>query len=337
MRYILFALLLYCSLGAEGSSQNGVLSQYTSSKLDFIVDIYRAYTFIEKEDTHKEDLVVCKGAIINSHRVLTTANCLNSDGAIYETPYRNLGIKYRGKTYTINHIFTHNDYTNGAFHNLAILELDEPISLPSYPKIASKGSIEKLIKEQNSIHLLFQDENNAIIQSVRTISNQECEEELEIPKGLLEASAFCMLPKNESVTICPAFRGTPLIRILENDQIELIGLVPSLFAVNGCLQLPLFIGTNISEFEDFFIAIRDTSYRTPGHLTRGFIKSLETGWHFLGTEESLDMDLSYVFEYAKVLSYYDNKSNSYRTWIKENGKWDGEVLVPARSGFWLKR
>ena len=337
MRRLFFALLLTYSLSVADSNQHSLLSQYFSPRLNFVVDIYRAYTFINEEGTQREDLVVCKGAVINEHQVLTTANCLDGDGSISETPYRNLGVKYLGKTYTISHIFTHNDYAHGAFHNLAILELDAPIPLDSYPKIASKQSISRLIKNEETIQLLFQDEYSALIQSVRAISNEECEDGLGLPKDILEPSAFCILPVEEAVTVCPVFRGTPLTRVLDNGEIELIGLVPSLFAVSSCLQLPLFISTNISEFGDFFNAVKNPSYRTPGHLTSGFIKFLQPGWHFLGTEESLDKDLAYIFEYAQVLSYYDNKSNSYRTWEKKKGSWGEDIFIPARSGFWLKR
>lgn len=331
MRFILLTLLFtsLVLLGNDLESRN-ILSKYFSS--DFVIDIERSYEFKQRNKKQNEYYSICKGVIIAPTKIITSGDCFDVGDSMYKTAYRNLTIKHKNTRYVINNIYKHKDYNKHSLaNNIALLELDEPIELSKYPTFISKKSLLDMISNKQKAHLLFQNKENAIIQSVIPMSSSSCNN---ISKTKNNDSVLCMHSVGKNITLCPSFQGSPITRVKDDGNIELVGVVVKPFK-SGCGSVQTLFATNVAVL-DYFLDSKEY-YVQDGSLTRGYIKSLSSGWHFLGTQEKIDNSLSYILDYGKEIYMYENKTNSYIKWTKTNNKWNNDILILARRGFWLKR
>lgn len=329
---VIFFIILCVQFAYTSQIDRSILSKYFAS--DFVVDIDRSYEFRQNSKVAIRHLPICKGAIISPTQVVTSADCLVSSIRTHKVEYRNITILHNSIRYFVDNIYEHNDFVDKRFsNNLTILELDKPITLNKYPSFVSSKNLDDIIENGEYVHLLFQNEYNGVIQSVKPISHRECKKALGVSS--INDSILCFKAPSK-VSICKSFQGSPITRVLDNGDIELLGIVPKFF-INGCNNVGYFIAANVSRFQEFLDLVNDKAYVSEGPLTRGFIKTLPSGWHFLGTQESIDKDLAYILDYAKKIYLYDGGERVYKLWDRVDGVWSKEIFIPARSGFWLKK
>lgn len=81
---------------------------------------------------------------------------------------------------------------------------------------------------------------------------------------------------------------------------------------------------------------------TQSGISSEYIDSLDSGWHLLGTTNSLDT-IDTTLESAKIVWYFDSESNSWRAFssdtntsdIIKDSEYEELNSIPSNSGFWI--
>jgi secreted trypsin-like serine protease len=260
-------------------------------------------------------------------------------------PYDFELLRAYGKLWTV-----HND--------IALLQLQEPIKLDIYPSLVNKKMLQKIISLNKKAHLIGwgRIEKNKLPTVLKhtfvsVINHKTCRKSYLSQSRSIDADIIInpdMLDTFSENIICGG--GYELEGVLrgscsgdsgagliydDSNKSYIIGVLSS--GTEPCGDLPDKY-TNVTQYINF---IQDTiKYKgsktkiRKSILRKGYIDDLPEGFHMVGTQKQIDYK-SDLFESVKFL--WVSKNNMLVKITLENGHLPKDIVINAKSGFWVKK